>query len=129
WVFNRNPVAVYHAKSAFDKRNAEFAESQRGRSQPDTLPREGGLSQDPDFPVATEKIDKLGGQLDSSDRALFEGFVMLTLGVVLNYIGQGNRTAGDIFSLLILFSVFFVACFHWSGYSFVAHALWLVAHL
>ncbi|KAJ9074866.1 hypothetical protein DSO57_1002296 [Entomophthora muscae] len=40
WVFNKNPVALYHAKAAFDKRNADLAESQRGRARPDSLPQD-----------------------------------------------------------------------------------------
>lgn len=57
---------------------------------------------------------------------MLDGFLLLAVGVALNCFGQGNRTAGDVLSLLVMFSLFFMTVFHYTGHSSITFTLWIV---
>ncbi|KAI9295949.1 hypothetical protein K502DRAFT_364574 [Neoconidiobolus thromboides FSU 785] len=65
----------------------------------------------------------------AAERTLLDGFLLLSVGVIFNCFGQGNRTAGDIFSLIIMFSLFFMTVFHYTGHSSITFALWILISL
>ncbi|KAI9298237.1 hypothetical protein K502DRAFT_362529 [Neoconidiobolus thromboides FSU 785] len=65
----------------------------------------------------------------AAERTLLDGFLLLSIGVIFNIFAQGNRTSGDVFSLIIMFALFFMTIFHFTGHNSFTFGLWILISL
>ncbi|KAI0235474.1 hypothetical protein L0F63_006158 [Massospora cicadina] len=61
----------------------------------------------------------------AAERTLLDGHLLLAIGVGWNIFGQGNRTAGDVFSLVTMALLFFMMVMHYAGLTGKTHFLWI----
>ncbi|KXN73862.1 hypothetical protein CONCODRAFT_3101 [Conidiobolus coronatus NRRL 28638] len=65
----------------------------------------------------------------NNHRQLLDGLMLLAIGIIFNILGMGYKTAADVLSLIIAFSLFFLAIFNVLGFMRIARIFWILQSL
>ncbi|KAI9293450.1 hypothetical protein K502DRAFT_318308 [Neoconidiobolus thromboides FSU 785] len=75
--------------------------------------------------IATTHKDHIVN-IEKNDHRLLKAFLFLSVGVILNVIVGGSKTSGDVFSLIVLFSLAISCMLHFLNYRAIGNGFWVL---